>query len=132
MTTYNITRLLTIALAGTLLAGCMGQRQANVDPIFKATPGSRYNCAYAGDNRNGAVKAAQSTSGQAAIGGILGGLLGNQFGSHTGRNIATGAGAAAGAAAGAYNAKRMDKNRRQNCLRRQGGGHQQQRTNTAR
>lgn len=114
-----------VFLTALLLAGCAGQRQAEVDPIFKATPNSGYNCAYAGDNRNAAVKAATSKPGQAALGGILGGLIGNQFGSNTGRDIATGAGAAAGAAGGAWNADRMQNNRRQNCLKRQQRGNRQ-------
>lgn len=111
--------ILILALAAVLMAGCASQRQANVDPIFKAVPGGRYSCADAGANRNTVVKAATSAPGQAVVGGILGGLIGNQFGSGSGQTIATGVGAAAGAAAGVWNANRMAQNRRQDCLRRQ-------------
>lgn len=117
MIKHNFIGLLAVALIAGLLAGCASQRQADVDPIFKATPSSKFNCAYAGDNRNSAVKALESTPGQATIGGILGGIIGNQFGAGSGRDIATGVGAAAGAAAGAYNAQRMNNNRYQNCVR---------------
>ena len=55
-----------------------------------------------------------------AIGAIAGGLLGNQIGSGSGRDIATGLGALAGAGAGAWNARRMENNRLNDCLQRSG------------
>jgi len=122
MIKHNFIGLLAVALIVGFLAGCASQRQANVDPIFKATPSSKFSCAYAGNNRNSALKATESTPGQATIGGILGGIIGNQFGAGSGRDIATGVGAAAGAAAGAYNAHRMNNNRYQRCVRRKEHG----------
>ena len=115
-------RLAIIALlsgAGVLTA-CASNPEPQVDPIFQAVPGGRYDCYYADDERNVAVKGATSQVGQGVIGGIAGGLLGNQFGSGSGRDLATGAGVAAGAAAGAWNAQRMQDNRLQDCMQRQG------------
>lgn len=112
--------LTVLALATTLLAaGCTSTRQPQVDPIFTVVPGGRYSCANAGNQRNAFVQAATSTPGQAVAGGALGGLLGNQIGSGAGNALATGAGAAAGAAAGAWNARRMARNRTEQCPQRQ-------------
>ncbi|WP_423822640.1 glycine zipper 2TM domain-containing protein [Salinisphaera sp. SPP-AMP-43] len=86
-----------------------------MDPIFETVPGGRYECAYAPDTRNTAVKGLTSPIAQAMLGGAAGGLIGNQFGSHSGQDIATGVGAAAGVAAGAWNARRMEDNRYQQC-----------------
>lgn len=99
-----------------LMAGCASQPKPEVDPLFQVVPGGRYECYYAPDDRNLALKGATSTAGQAVIGGAAGGLLGNRFGSGSGRDIGTGVGVAAGAAAGAWNARRMDNNRVNDCL----------------
>ncbi|MES1929457.1 hypothetical protein SADO_09372 [Salinisphaera dokdonensis CL-ES53] len=120
--------LITTLLTGVLFAaGCASNPKPQVDPIFQAVPGGKYDCYYQTDDRNVAVKGATSTAGQAVIGGAAGGLLGNQFGGGSGRDIATGVGVAAGAAAGAWNAKRMENNRTNDCLQRQNtyqGGYQ--------
>lgn len=112
--------MVTLA-AGLLLGGCASDPKPQVDPIFQAVPGGRYDCYYQDDNRNPAVKGATSTAGQALIGAAAGGLLGNQIGSGSGRDIATGAGALGGAAAGAWNAQRMQNNRLRECQQRQNG-----------
>lgn len=112
-------RLLPAALFGALLLiGCASSPQPEVDSVFQAVPGGKYECYYQQDNRNVAVKGATSTAGQAVMGGAAGGLLGNQIGSGSGRDIATGVGIAAGAAAGAWNADRMKNNRLRNCQQR--------------
>lgn len=102
-----------------LMAGCASNPKPQVDPIFQAVPGGKYDCYYRPDNRNVAVKGATSTAGQAVLGGAAGGVLGNQFGSGSGRDIATGLGVAAGAATGAWNARRMENNRLNDCLQQQ-------------
>jgi len=113
------------ARSGLLMAvavgmiGCASSPKPDVDPIFTAVPGGKYDCYYAADDRNVVVKGATSTVGQAAVAGAAGGLLGNQIGSGRGRDIATGVGAAAGLAAGAWNARRMQDNRVDDCLQRQ-------------
>ncbi len=111
------------ALAVTMMialfaTGC-ATSQPTVDPIFRAVPGQRVNCATPPDNRNVVMRGATSMPGQAIIGGLAGGVIGNQFGSGSGRDIATGAGAAAGATAGAYNANRMQDQRAIECQQRQ-------------
>ncbi|MES1938783.1 17 kDa surface antigen [Salinisphaera sp. T5B8] len=120
-----ITPLRTLVVAGLaaaclLVAGCASNPKPQVDPIFQAVPGGQYDCYYQNDDRNVAVKGATSTAGQAIIGGAAGGLLGNQIGSGSGRDIATGLGALAGAGAGAWNARRMENNRLNDCLQRSG------------
>ncbi|MES1950815.1 17 kDa surface antigen [Salinisphaera sp. S4-8] len=120
-----ITPLRTLVVAGLaaaclLVAGCASNPKPQVDPIFQAVPGGQYDCYYQNDDRNVAVKGATSTAGQAIIGGTAGGLLGNQIGSGSGRDIATGLGALAGAGAGAWNARRMENNRLNDCLQRSG------------
>jgi len=121
---------LSAAVAGLLivmtvaLVGCAGSPKPEVDPIFTAVPGGKYDCYYQTDNRNTVVKGATSTVGQAAVGGAAGGLLGNQIGSGSGRDIATGVGAAAGLAAGAWNARRMQNNRVNDCLQQSPAGSQ--------
>jgi uncharacterized protein YcfJ len=125
MKTHNFSKAAGVpamaAAAALLLAGCASNPKPQVDPIFQAVPGGQYDCYYQTDDRNLAVKGATSTAGQAVIGGAAGGLLGNRFGSGSGRDIATGVGVAAGAAAGAWNARRMDNNRVNDCLQRQNG-----------
>ena len=120
--------LIAALLSGLFfVTGCASNPKPQVDPIFQAVPGGQYDCYYQSDDRNVAVKGATSTAGQAVIGGAAGGLLGNQFGSGSGRDIATGVGALAGAGAGAWNARRMENNRLNNCLQRQNtypGGYQ--------
>jgi|GEM_PF-1980882 len=112
----------TLLLCSVLaLSGCANNPKPEVDPIFTAVPGGKYDCYYAQDNRNVVVKGATSTAGQAVLGGVAGGLVGNQFGSGRGQDIGTGLGAAAGAAAGAWNAKRMDSNRLNDCLQQSPG-----------
>ena len=120
-----ITPIRTLVVAGLaaaclLVAGCASNPRPQVDPIFQAVPGGQYDCYYQNDDRNVAVKGATSTAGQAIIGGAAGGLLGNQVGSGSGRDIATGLGALAGAGAGAWNARRMENNRLNDCLQRSG------------
>lgn len=118
----HLIALATSLLAAiTMLAGCASNPRPEVDPIFTAVPGGKYDCYYARDDRNVVVKGATSTAGQAVVGGAAGALLGNQFGSGTGRDIATGVGVAAGAAAGAWNANRMQNNRLNDCQQQQQG-----------
>ncbi|MES1923886.1 glycine zipper 2TM domain-containing protein [Salinisphaera sp. T31B1] len=116
-------RLMPVLAAAlvTIVTGCASNPKPDVDPIFTAVPGGRYDCYTQQDDRNVFAKGATSTAGQAVIGGAAGGLLGNQFGSGTGRDIGTGLGVAAGAAAGAWNARRMQNNRLDHCLQRTGG-----------
>lgn len=116
----SFSHITAATLAGVLLlAGCASNPKPEVDPIFQAVPGGRYDCYYQQDDRNVVTKGATSTAGQAVIGGAAGGLLGNQFGGGSGRDIATGVGVAAGAAAGAWNANRMQDNRLRDCQQRQ-------------
>jgi outer membrane lipoprotein SlyB len=112
-----------LAASSIFVAGCASNPQPQVDPIFQAVPGGQYDCYYQSDDRNVAVKGATSTAGQAVLGGAAGGVLGNQFGSGSGRDIATGLGVVAGASAGAWNARRMENNRLNDCLQR-GNGYQ--------
>lgn len=109
-------QMMTAIAAVVLAAGCASNPGPQVDAIFQAVPGGKYDCYYQTDERNVAVKGATSTAGQAVIGGAAGGVLGNQFGHGSGRDIATGLGLAAGAATGAWNARRMENNRLNNCL----------------
>ena len=120
-----IRHLLTAGLVASsiFVAGCASNPRPQVDPIFQAVPGGQYDCYYQSDDRNVAVKGATSTAGQAVLGGAAGGVLGNQFGSGSGRDIATGLGVVAGASAGAWNARRMENNRLNDCLQR-GNGYQ--------
>ncbi|GAB3671899.1 hypothetical protein [Salinisphaera aquimarina] len=111
--------LASFGMAAATLSGCASNPKPDVDPIFTAVPGGRYDCYYQQDDRNVVVKGATGTAGQAVIGGAAGGLLGNQFGSGSGRDIATGVGVAAGVAAGAWNANRMKTNRINDCQQQQ-------------
>ncbi|ERJ20548.1 hypothetical protein T35B1_00315 [Salinisphaera shabanensis T35B1] len=112
-----------LVASSIFVAGCASNPRPQVDPIFQAVPGGQYDCYYQSDDRNVAVKGATSTAGQAVLGGAAGGVLGNQFGSGSGRDIATGLGVVAGASAGAWNARRMENNRLNDCLQR-GNGYQ--------
>ena len=111
----------SMAAASLLVAGCASNPRPQVDPIFQAGPGGQYECYYQNDDRNVAVKGATSKAGQAVLGAAAGGVVGNQFGSGSGRDIATGLGALAGAGAGAWNARRMENNRLNDCLQRSNG-----------
>lgn len=112
---------LAIMMVALLATGCASNPEPRIDPIFQAVPGGKYDCYYRTDNRNVAVRGATSSAGQAVVGGAAGGLLGNQFGSGSGRDIATGLGVVAGAATGAWNARRMQNNRVDDCLQQRSG-----------